>query len=115
MWIKVALDISAIIRSDTSNYVYISGPNMELYQIDDSLREVLEEDGFLMFAWIELDSTIDWYDSDFLDVVQCKKLQEWLLQKLPTGKDELLKQVYQKMLDYTEKAILHNTGMSLNF
>ncbi len=88
---------------------------MEELFFDEDVSDKLEADGFLIAMWKECDALFDWGDCDFFYPDKCVKMIRWLKQKLSGDIEEDLRQVYEKMLEYAEKAIEHDTGLYFDF
>ena len=114
MWIRVALDKSAI-KQGTQGNPYIDGSLMEEFYFDENIAKKLEADGFLTAMWKECDAVFDWGDCDFFYPDKCRTMLNWLNRKLSGQAEGELRQIYEKMLDYAQKAIKHDTGLYFDF
>ena len=116
MWIRVALDKKSIHYCDPIGYSSIMrNTNSEEYYFDQAVANALEADGFLTEMWDKLDALFDWGDCDFFLPDKCMIFREWLMNRLSRETDPLIKPVYEVMLDYAEKAIANDTGISFDF
>ncbi len=115
MWIRVALDENAVHYSSRPEYTYVEGENTQEFFFDDDIAKILENDGFLTEMWSKLDAFFDWGDCDYFSPSKCLEFKQWLENRLKRPSDVQLKQVYEAMLDLTNLAIQHNTGMSFDF
>lgn len=118
MWIRVALkkDAMHLINNDGSySMSYIEGRDMEEYYFDENIAELLEDDGFLIEMWDKLDALFDWGDCDFFLPDKCIVFKEWLEIRLKKECNNDIKKIYEIMLDYVNKAIENDTGISFDF
>lgn len=115
MWLRVALDKDSVHYNTPICCSYVEGPGSEEYYFDVKTAAALEADGFLIAMWDELDALFDWGDCDFFLPDKCVKFSEWLTNRLRHDADPVLKKVYTVMLDYSNKAIANNTGISFDF
>ncbi len=113
MWIRVALDRSAI-KGSPDGYLWASG-NVEEYYFDKPIADALEADGFLTEMWDKLDALFDWGDCDFFKPEKCVAFKEWLTTRLSQGPNDTVKAVYEVMLDFANKAIACDTGIAFDF
>ena len=65
--------------------------------------------------WNKLDAVFDWGDCDFFLKNKCILFKEWLQSRLDKDCIDEIKEVYKVMLDYANKAIEYDTGMSFDF
>ena len=65
--------------------------------------------------WDKLDALFDWGDCDFFPPEKCLQLRVWLKNRLKHEVNPTIKPVYDVLLDFTEKAIKNNTGISFDF
>ena len=114
MWIRVAIDKSAI-KQGAGGSPYIDGNQMEEFYFDKVIAEKLEADGFLTAMWKECDAVFDWGDCDFFYPDKCRIMADWLIRKLSGQTEEDLRQIYEKMLEYAQKAVKHCTGLYFDF
>jgi hypothetical protein len=114
MWIRVALDKSAI-KGEYPGYVYIVGAPSEQYYFDQDVADALEADNFLMEMWNEFDALFDWGDCDFFFPDKCERLIPWLQNRLNRGVNDTIRPVYETMLDYAQKAVKYQTGIDFDF
>ncbi len=114
MWIRVAMDKSSV-RQGAGGSPYVDGDLKEEFFFDEEVARRLEADGFLTAMWKECDALFDWGDCDFFNPDKCKRMIIWLKQKLSGNVEEDLKQTYETMLEYAEKAIEHDTGLYFDF
>lgn len=61
----------------------------------------------------QLDALIDIGDVDFLNVDKCKKLKGWLEKRLQRDVPETFKPIYEKLLEFSSRAIELNTGVEI--
>lgn len=118
MWIRVALkkDSMHLINNNGSySMSYIEGSDMQEYYFDENIAELLEDDGFLMEMWEKLDVLFDWGDCDFFLPDKCIVFKEWLETRLEKECNKDIKKIYEIMLDYVNKAIENDTGISFDF
>lgn len=115
MWLRVALNKDSVHYNDPIDYSYISGPNTEEYWFERTVADALEEDGFLTEMWDKLDAPLEWGDCDFFLPDKCMTFKTWLETRLQKEVDPVIKPVYEVMLDYAEKAIKYDTGISFDF
>lgn len=115
MWIRVALNKSAIHYGNSPEYTYVDGKNIKEFFFDDDIAKRLEEDAFLTEMWDKLDAMFDWGDCDFFPPEKCKAFKKWLEKRLTKPIDNFLKPVYEAMLDLANLAIKHDTGISFDF
>ena len=113
MWIRVALDNSAI-QGKKNVYRWISG-NAEEFYFGEDVAAALERDGFLTEMWEKLDAVFDWGDCDFFIPEKCIAFKEWLIIRLQQKTDPIIRPVYETMLDYADKAITRGTGIEFDF
>ena len=113
MWIRVALDKDSV-KGKPDGYMWVSG-NAEEYYFDQSVADALEADGFLTEMWDELDALFDWGDCDFFMPDKCVHFREWLVDRLSHDVNPVIRPVYEHMLDYANKAIIHKTGIVFDF
>jgi hypothetical protein len=114
VWIRVALDKSAI-KGAPPGYVYVDGDPNEEYYFDDNVAEALEADNFLLEMWEDFDALFDWGDCDFFFPDKCERLIPWLENRLNRGVNDTIRPVYETMLDYAQKAVKYNTGIDFDF
>ncbi len=116
MWIRVALSKEAIHDIDpVSCSSVVKSKNGEAYYFDQIVADALEADGFLTAMWDKLDALFDWGDCDFFPPDKCVIFREWLISRLSHETSPVLQPVYEVMLDYANKAIAHQTGISFDF
>ena len=115
MWLRVALNKDSVHYNKSVSYSYIEGPNAQEYYFDQSVADALERDGFLTEMWNKLDALFDWGDCDFFLPDKCIVFKTWLEARLQKEVDPVIRPVYEVMLDYAEKAIKHDTGISFDF
>lgn len=115
MWIRTATDKSAVHMNAKIALSYIDGVGEEAYYFDDNVAAALEQDGFLTDMWNQLDALFDWGDCDFFLPDKCRLFREWLEQRLGRDVSDTLRPVYTVMLDYANKAIAFDTGISFDF
>ena len=115
MWIRVALDKESIQYFNPIGFSYVAGKNSEEYYFDESVAEALEADGFLTEMWNKLDALFDWGDCDFFLPDRCMVFKTWLETRLQKEVNPIIRPVYEVMLDYAEKAITFDTGISFDF
>lgn len=115
MWIRVALNEDSLHYNNPIGYSYVEGPNSEEYYFDQTLADALEADGFLTEMWENLDALFDWGDCDFFLPEKCVQFSAWLKNRLACEVNPIIRPVYDVMLDYAEKAIKNNTGISFDF
>ena len=113
MWIRIALDKDSV-KGTPNGYLWASG-NVEEYYFDQAIANALETDGFLTEMWDKLDALFDWGDCDFFLPEKCILLKEWLENRLSQDVNSTLKPVYETMLDYANKALENDTGISFDF
>jgi len=65
--------------------------------------------------WDKLDALFDWGDCDFFMPDKCMVFKTWLETRLQKEGNPVVKAVYEVMLDYAEKAIIYDTGISFDF
>lgn len=115
MWIRTATDKAAVHLNPKMAYSYIEGPGEEEYYFDDVVAKALEQDGFLLDMWRQLDALFDWGDCDFFPPDKCRLFREWLERRLTREVSDTLRPVYTVMLDYADKAIEYDTGIAFDF
>lgn len=116
MWIRVALSKEAIHDCNPIRCSSImSSTHSKAYYFDQTVADVLEADGFLTEMWDKLDALFDWGDCNFFPPDKCVIFREWLKNRLARKTNPVLKPVYEVMLDYADKAIANNTGISFDF
>lgn len=111
----VALDKNAVHYNIPVSFSYIDDTNSEEYYFDEIIAAKLENDGFLTEMWSKLDAVFDWGDCDFFLPEKCAKFHDWLIERLSKDTNNDIRLVYEKMLDYSEKAIKYKTGISFDF
>ena len=118
MWIRVAIEKSSVhLINNNGSYSmsYIEGNDIEEYYFDENIAELLENDGFLTEMWDKLDALFDWGDCDFFLPEKCIVLREWLKKRLEKNCNNDILEIYEIMLDYANKAIENDTGISFDF
>ncbi len=115
MYLRVALNKESVHYNNPIAYSYIDGPNSEEYYFDQTVADALEKDGFLTEMWDRLDALFDWGDCDFFLPDKCLVFKTWLESRLQKEVNSDIRPVYEVMLDYAEKAIANNTGISFDF
>ena len=118
MWVRVALNKEAMrIIDNNGSYSmsYIEGGEYEEYYFNEDIAKALEKDGFLVDMWNKFDAVFDWGDCDFFLKDKCILFKEWLQSRLDKDCIDEIKEVYKVMLDYANKAIEYDTGMSFDF
>ena len=115
MWIRVALDRNAVHYGGSPEYTYVEGEKVKAFYFDDETAKALEKDGFLSEMWSKLDAMFDWGDYEYFFPDKCVKFKEWIEQRLKSPADNQLKKVYETMLELSNLAIQHDTGMSFDF
>lgn len=115
MWIRTTTNKMSLHLNSKIAYSYIEGEGEEEYYFDEAIAEALEEDGFLLDMWRQLDALFDWGDCDFFLPDKCRLFKEWLEQRLAREVSDILRPVYSVMLDYANKAIEYDTGISFDF
>lgn len=116
MWIRVALDRKSIHYCEPIGYSsIIRNANSEEYYFDKTVAGALEADGFLSEMWEKLDALFDWGDCDFFLPEKCVVFRTWLENRLSCHVDPEIQPVYEVMLDYANKAIANDTGISFDF
>ena len=113
MWLLVALDQDSVQK--TEFFTKVCGPHYEQYYFDRSVAEALEKDGFLKEMWEKLDALFDWGKHDFFPAEKCRPFRDWLEARLKRPASPELETIYRVMLDYAEKAIEKDTGISFDF
>jgi hypothetical protein len=114
MWIRVALDKSAI-HGEPPGYVYVDGDPNEEYYFDENVVSALEADNFLIEMWEEFDALFDWGDCDFFFPDKCERWTVWLEDRLSKDCNNTIRPVFETMLDYCQKAVKYDTGVHLEF
>ncbi len=61
----------------------------------------------------QLDALIDIGDVDFLNADKCKKIIEWLDDRLTKPTPPVLKPFYEKLREYSFRAVELNTGVEI--
>ena len=115
MWLRVALNADSVHYTDPIGYSYVDGPNSDEYYFDQIVADALEKDGFLTERWDKLDALFDWGDCDFFMPDKCMIFKAWLETRLQKEVNPIIRPVYEVMLDYAEKAITFDTGISFDF
>ena len=115
MWIRVALNKDSVHYNNPIGCSYVEGPDSEEYYFDYTVAAALESDGFLSEMWDKFEALFDWGDCDFFLPEKCEQFSAWLKKRLAYEVDPIIKPVYETMLDYAEKAIKNNTGISFDF
>jgi hypothetical protein len=59
------------------------------------------------------EALIDIGDVDFLNADKCKKLKGWLEERLQRDVPETFKPIYEKLLEFSSRAIELNTGVEI--
>ena len=59
------------------------------------------------------EALIDIGDVDFLNADKCKKLKGWLEKRLQRDVPETFKPIYEKLLEFSSRAIELNTGVEI--
>lgn len=87
-------------------------PRVEKYNfnIDEKYGEFFEKD-FIEPVDKLCDALMDFSEADYLGAGKCAKLREWLEGRLVRDMPEFLKPIYEKMFEFTSKAIEYNTGI----
>lgn len=57
----------------------------------------------------------DWGDCDFFIPEKCIQFRAWLESRLSNDVSSTIKPVYEIMLDYANRAIANDTGISFDF
>ncbi len=65
--------------------------------------------------WEKLDAMFDWGDCDFFIPEKCIQFRAWLESRLSNDVSSTIKPVYEIMLDYANRAIANDTGISFDF
>lgn len=115
MWIRTATNKSAVHLNSKVAYSYIDGVGEEEFYFDEDIAAALEQDGFLTDMWTQMDALFDWGDCDFFLPDKCRLFKIWLEQRLARGVSDTLRPIYTVMLDYADKAIKYDTGISFDF
>lgn len=115
MWLRVVISKYSVHYNDHSGYSYIDGQSSEEYYFDKKVANALENDGFLIEMWDELEIPLEWGDCEFLPPDKCMRLKTWLETHLQKEVDPIISAVYKVMFDYVGKAILYDTGISFDF
>ncbi len=113
MWIRVATDNSAV--HSEGGYTYVSRENSEEYYFSEEVAAMLDQDNFLQEMWDRFDALFDWGDCDYFRADKCGRLADWLKNRLKKDLPDQVKEVYQVMLDYCQKAIDARTGIDFDF
>ncbi len=115
MCIRVALDQSSVHYNEPVSLSYIDGKNIEEYYFDNETAQALETDGFLTAMWAKLDAVFDWGDCDFFPPEKCAIFKQWLSERLCRDTNPVIRPVYETMLDFANKALANETGISFDF
>lgn len=84
---------------------------VELFEFDDEVFAELFDEDFIDEVNNLCDSYLDLTDVDYFDKEKCAKLKSWLTQRLVKELNPLLKPIYEKLLDFTSRAIELETGV----
>lgn len=84
-------------------YDFDFGTNLEIWHQfkDDFVNPVNDSCG----------SLLDFGDCDYFDIEKCIKLKNWLEKQLAEDVSDLFRPTYEKLLDYTFRAIALKTGI----
>lgn len=85
--------------------------SVELFEFDRRIYAALMNEDFIDEVNKFCDSCLDLTDVDFFDKDKCVKLKFWLEQRLTRELNPLLKPVYEKLLNYSARAIELGTGV----
>ncbi|WP_288801157.1 hypothetical protein [uncultured Fibrobacter sp.] len=84
------------------------------FSIGQEYEDLLEED-FINPMYNLCGSLVDIDESDFFDVEKCAMLVNWLENRFRQEVHPVLKPVYEKILEYAQKAIEYGTGIIIQF
>lgn len=115
MWLHVALNPTAVKCDPEYPIPYVDGEPSDNYFFDEKVAQALEKDGFLSEMWHKFDATFDWGDYDYFDYKKCITFRQWLIERLKSPTNTIVKPVYDTMLDYANKAIKYHTGIGFDF
>jgi hypothetical protein len=114
MWLHVATDKDAM-KDDGYGLPCVDGEHVERYYFEQNVADALEADGFLVEMWGKFDALFDWGDCDFFFPDKCERLIPWLQNRLSKGVNDIIRPVYETMLDYAKKAVKYQTGIYFDF
>ena len=87
---------------------------VEIYRFDVAREDWdLLLDDFIAPVCNLCNALIDIGDVDFLNADKCKKLKSWLEERLQRDVSETLKPIYEKLLEFSSRAIELNTGVEI--
>lgn len=91
-----------------------SNEKVESFEIEEDDFALLEE-YFIDSINDKCNSLLEYGDYDFFDVDKCKILKNWLEENIANNSVKRLDELYNKLLEYTNKAIQYNTGLAIDF
>ncbi len=115
MWIRVALNKKDVHYNGIPNYTYAEGDSVQEYYFDENVAVALEKDGFLFEMWSKFDALFDWGDCDYFSPKKCIDFKIWLENRLHFPTNDLVKQIYEVMLEMANIAIKYDIGLSFDF
>lgn len=84
---------------------------VELFEFDDRVFSELIDKDFIDEVNNLCDTCLDLTDVDYFDKDKCVKLKSWLEQRFTKDLNPLLKPIYEKLLDFSTRAIELETGV----
>lgn len=87
---------------------------VEIYRFDIARKNWdLFQNDFIDPVCHICNALIDIGDVDFFNTDKCKKLKSWLEERLRRDISETLKPLYEKLLEFSSRAIELNTGVEI--
>lgn len=65
--------------------------------------------------WDKFNALFDWGNCDYFDNRKCVDFKKWLINRLKSPANFLVKLVYETMLEYANIAIEKHTGIYFDF
>lgn len=112
MWFELFLDLHNLkYYGDIPETPEDREGRVEIFEFDDKIYAPLFDEDFIDEVNNLCDTCLDLTDVDYFDKEKCVKLKSWLVQRLAKELNPLLKPIYEKMLDYSSRAIELETGV----
>ena len=115
MWIRTTDCKESVHLTKPLFCSYIEGEDVEEFYFDEKMAEALENDGFLTEMWDNFNAMFDWGDCDFFPAEKCVMLKGWIEKRMSKPTNDDLKEFYTVLLQYSERAIQNDTGISFDF
>ncbi|MDD2433945.1 MAG: hypothetical protein WC196_03175 [Bacilli bacterium] len=115
---KTTIDDYRITLLSTNNidlYALRDNDRKEDYYFNERIFTKIEQDGFIDDMFKLCGALFGRGDCDVFDAKQCKVLKTWLEERIKITADQETKKVYEKMLEFANFALKHNTGIEFSF